>query len=510
MKIARSKNAKRNILVGLLNKLFVLGLPFAVRTVFIYTLGSEYLGLNSLFTSILSVLNVTELGLSSAIVYCMYAPIANDDYESICALLNFYKRAYRIIGIIILTVGLSITPFVPKLIKGDCPSELNLYILYLLYLINTVLSYLLFAYKKSILDATQRRDVIDINNLITVASTNLLQLIVLLSWKDPKSYYLYLGIMIIFTIINNILNAQSVKKLYPMYSAQGSIEIQTKRVIKKQVSGLLITRICQLTRSSFDSIFISAFLGLTMTTIYGNYHLIVATLNGIMNVLTSGIIAGVGNSIVSEDEDKNYRDFTRINFLYMLISSWTTIAVFVLIQNFMTIWVGEKLVLDTVGAILFSLYYYTLKMGDIRAMYSDAVGLWWENRRRAVIEMIMNIVLNYILVIYFGINGIVMATIIPIVFVNFIGGAYILFKHYFKSKKITKYFIDNIYYFIVTIIIGWIAWMLSNNVGEHSVMSLILRFLISVAIPLFLFALFYGFTENGKDSFMWIKVKMHK
>lgn len=176
-----------------------------------------------------------------------------------------------------------------------------------------------------------------------------------------------------------------------------------------------------MTRTACDSIFISAFVGLTMTTIYGNYNMIVTTLVGVMNILTNAMLAGVGNSIVSESEEKNYKDFRKFNFIYMWISIWSSVTLFTLYQNFMRVWVGESLMLTTYGTLLFTLYYYALKIGDIRAMYSDAIGLWWENRNRAVIEMIMNILLNFILGKLYGVYGIVLATIIPLVTVNFIG-----------------------------------------------------------------------------------------
>lgn len=217
MRIERTKNAKRNIAVGFINKMVVLILPFIVRTVFIYSLGTQYLGLNSLFTAILNVLNLTELGFSSAIVFSMYEPIAKDDTYTICALLKFYRKAYKIIGIVILLVGIALTPFLKVLIKGECPDELNLYILYILYLLNTVISYLLFAYKKSILEAFQRKDILDWINLLTVGLTNIVQLCLLLIWHDVRVYYFYILSLLCFTIINNIICSVIVDRNFPEY-----------------------------------------------------------------------------------------------------------------------------------------------------------------------------------------------------------------------------------------------------------------------------------------------------
>ena len=150
MKLERTKNAIRNMLWGVLNRIVNIIFPFVLRTVFIYTLGSMYLGLNSLFTSILTVLNLAELGFSSAIVYNMYKTIAENDTESICAIMNYYKKVYRVIGSIVSIVGVSLMPFLRYLINGECPKDINLSILYLLFLGNTVVSYFMFAYKTCI------------------------------------------------------------------------------------------------------------------------------------------------------------------------------------------------------------------------------------------------------------------------------------------------------------------------------------------------------------------------
>lgn len=188
MKIERTKNASRNIIFGGVLKIYQILIPFLMRTAMIYFMGVQYLGLNSLFTSILQVLNLAELGVGSAMVYSMYKPIAEDDEITICALLKMYKKYYNIIGLVIAIVGIIVTPFVPQLIKSDLPAELNIYILYLMNLGITVLSYWLFAYKNSLLQAHQRIDITSRVTLVTNTVQYALQLLVLIMLKD---YYIY-------------------------------------------------------------------------------------------------------------------------------------------------------------------------------------------------------------------------------------------------------------------------------------------------------------------------------
>ena len=159
MRIERTKNAVRNILFGTVNRVINIILPFISRTVILYVMGTKYLGLSSLFSSILSFLSLAELGVGGAMVYSMYRPIAQNDHKTICALLNLYRRLYRTIGLVVLALGVALMPFLGVLVTEELPGDVNLYILYALYLINAVLSYWLFAYKNALLQAHQRTDV---------------------------------------------------------------------------------------------------------------------------------------------------------------------------------------------------------------------------------------------------------------------------------------------------------------------------------------------------------------
>lgn len=510
MKIARTKNATRNMAMGMINKIVVLLLPFFVRTAFIYSLGSEYLGLNSLFSSILTVLNITELGFSSAVVFSMYEPIANDDHNRICALLNYYRKIYRIIGSVILLGGILIMPFLPNLINGECPDELNIYILFFIYLLNTALSYLLFAYKKSILEAFQRNDYISLNDTITTGLTNIVQLILLIVWKSIYVYYAYVLTMLAFTIINNFLNARIVNKKFPQYKCSGIIEDKDKAKIKKQVSGLMVSRICQMTRNSFDSIFVSAFISLTMTTIYNNYYYVVNAVVGLMNVITSAMLAGIGNSMATETQKKNYQDFTVFNFIYVWIAGWATVTMLCLYQDFMVLWVGEELTLPFLAAVIFSVYFYALKICDIRITYVSAAGLWWENRYRSLAETIANIVLNYIFVKIWGVYGIVLATVIPLIVINFFLGGKILFKYYFTEYKINNYLKDNFVYAIITLVAAAITWNITKLVNVYGFSGLIVKGIICCFIPNILFFLVYFRTRKFNMAKDWVLKKLKR
>ena len=488
MRLDRKKRTINNIIYGVINKIITIIVPFITRTVIINVLGSEYLGLNSLFTSILQILNLSELGISSAIVYAMYKPIAENDEEKICALLNLYRKVYRIIGIAVLIVGLIIMPFLNDFITGEIPSDINIYILYLIYLINTFITYILFAYKSSLLVAFQRNDVVSNVNSILYIIQSIIQLSLLFIFKN---YYLYILIMPIITIINNIIISIIVKRKYSQYISKGKVDKETKKDIKKKVSGLFVYRICSTTRNALDSIFISAFLGLNMVAIYNNYYLILNSISTLLCVITNSMTSGIGNSIVLDSVEKNYNDMNKFNFVYMLIAGWCSCCLLCLYQPFMELWMGSENLLPFGCIILFCVYFYSLHIGNIRALYSDAAGLWWETRYRAIAETIANIVLNFVLGKFFGIYGIILATIISILVINFGYGSFIIFKYYFKKQKIIEYFKSHFKYAFVTLVICIVTYYICSFINTSLFIELLIKALICVIVPIALYFIIY-------------------
>lgn len=486
MELNRTANAKRNMVFGLLNRFISLAMPFINRTVFIYILGAEYLGLNSLFASILQMLSLAELGVGGVIVYHMYEPIARNDRAAICALLNLYRRIYRIIGTAILVVGLCLIPFLPQLIHGDVPADVNLYVIYGLYLINTVISYWFFIYKASIPNAFQRADLVsNIATLVQIVQA-VAQIAVV---YFMQSYYAYLIVMPLATLLNNFLIAYVVGRYYPQFHCAGKVAPEIVRDIKIKVAGMMIHRVCGTTRNSLDSICLASFVGLVITGIYNNYYYVIASVTSFFAIFSTAVVAGVGNSIVLYDTEKNYQDMRRINFLYMLLAGWSSVFLLLLYQPFMQIWVGEDMMLPFGMAVLFMLYFYVLKMGDIRALFVDAAGLWWEQRWRAIAETIANLVLNIALGLYFGVWGIVIATLISLFCINFCWGSRIVFDCYFKNGKAGEYYRDHAIYFVVMSVVVSICYAIGSAFELNVYFAFAYRFIVAFIVPPVLFYL---------------------
>lgn len=498
----RRKNTIRNMIWGTVNKLIVTLVPFITRTVIINELGNEYLGLNSLFSSILQILNLTELGISSAIVYFMYKPIAKKDEEKICALLNLYKKIYRVIGLIILGIGLILVPFLDKLISGNIPSDINVRILYLIYLFNTVVTYWLFAYKKSLLQAFQRNDIVSkVTSVLSILQATL-QIAIIFVFKN---YYLYVIIMPIITIINNICSAVISKKKYPEYEPRGKVSENIKKELKQKVSGLMIYKICTTTRNSLDSIFISAILGLNSVAIYNNYYMIMSSIVTFMSIITNSMTSGIGNSVAVETPKKNYKDMNKFNFVYMLIAGWCTICLICLYQPFMKLWVGTEYMLGLDCVILFGLYFYSLSIGAIRAVYSDAAGLWWESRHRAIIETIANVGLNFFLGKLLGLQGIILATLISILVINFGYGSTIIYKYYFKEEKVSEYYLYHLKYFLITAFIAVVTYFVCSLLKVDGMTKLIYNGMVCIIIPVIMYYVIYRKNKHWGEAKKMLK-----
>ncbi len=485
--MSRTENAVRNIVWGFIEKITTLLMPFACRTILIKTLGAEYLGLSSLFTSILSVLSISELGVGTAIVFSMYRPIADHDNATICALLNTYKRVYHIIGSVILFLGMLLLPFVKHLIKGSVPLDVNVYVLYIIYLLNTAISYFLFAYKTALFSAFQRNDLISKRNTIITFISYILQIALLILFKN---YYTYALIFPLTTVSTNLFNAYFARKMFPEFKCYGKISIDLKNGIKKRLAGLISYKIYGVVLTSVDTVVISAFLGLKPLAIYNNYYYIQAALNGVLSILTTSITAGIGNKMVTCSIENNYFDFEKVTFMNAWLSGWCSICLLCLYQPFMQIWMGEDMLFPNTIMFVIVVYFLFSKTAVMTFTYREAAGLWWEDRFRPLLAALVNLCLNLLTVKCLGMLGVIGSTVICTVFINIPWGTHVLFKHYFK-KSAGVYYLKLIQYIFVTFAAGILTYAICNILTTTGVADLLLKTTICLFVPNLFFLLFY-------------------
>lgn len=475
----RTRNSVRNVIGAIINKFVTIVFPFVIRTIIIYKLGAEYAGLNSLFTSVLQILSLSELGIGSAIVFSMYKPVAEKDYKTIGALLNLYKYFYRIIGMVMLIIGIALLPFIPYFISGSYPADINLYALYLIYLFNTVLSYFLYAYKTSILNAYQRSDIE--NFIVTTINIGmyLIQVVVLLIFNN---YYIYIIFLPISTIFINLIRSYITDKKFPHIKSEGQIDKETRTGIYKRVGALIGHQISGVVNCSLDNIVVSAFLGLLIVAQYGNYYYIVSALSGVMQVVFNSLTASIGNSIITEGKEKNLKDFFDIHYMNVWIVTWICTCMLCLYQDFMTLWVGEEALFSLDIVILFVVYFYSWQIRRTVLTYKNACGMWWADKFKPYVSVFSNLILNFTLVQICGIYGIMISTIFSYVVIEAPWETRVFFKEYFECSD-WRYWKRQSFYTLIGLACMVVTYLVCSYIKSKGIIAFVFKGIICCIIP---------------------------
>lgn len=517
MKLDRTINAKRNIIWGWINRIIKIICPFLIRTVIIYKLGMEYLGLNSLFTSVLSIFSLAELGFDSAVVCIMYKSIAENDDKKLNALLFFLKKVYLVVGLIILAAGFAYMPLIKYTIKDidSLPKDINIYYIYLIFLINTVSGYFFGAYRNSIINAYQRQDVIsNINSVITFLSA-IIQIYILIF---VKNYYLYLYTLPVFTLITNFIIIYLSKKMFLTITPSGNLDSEDKKELKKMVEGTFLARFGGVLSISFDNVITATFLGITILAKYANYNYIIEAVKGFLIVIYSSMQAGIGNKIMLESKEQNYKSLRLFTFMFDWIAGWCFYCFVFLITPFIYIWIGQQSILPNVVLILMALNFYLSIHDSILGIYKAALGIWWEDRFRCLIGGIVNLILNICIVnllINYGeayaLVGIILSTIISQILILTPWATHVTFKMYFKNG-IKKYYIQLSSFFVTDLIIIVISYPLFKLFpivgGTEGILFWLIRLILCIAIPNTFFLIRYFRNELFKESIKFISNKL--
>ena len=476
--LGRKEKSTRNIVTGMVRQIVMLVFPFINRTVMIYILGAEYTGLSSLFSSVLSVLNLADLGFSDAIVVNLYKPIDEQDKETVSYYLALYRKIYFVVGLIILLGGLIISPFLRFLINGEPPKEINIYVLFYLYLLNTVIGYFLFSYKQALLIADQRKDVLDVIRLGAFVIQSLIQILTIFIWKN---YYWYLIVSIVGTMACNFVCEIYTRRKYVAYNYKKGVSLKIPDSMKANVGALMIDKICSICRNSLDNIITTAFLGLVATTIYGNYFYVYSSVYAIALVVERAIIPSLGNSLCSESGDNNYKKYMTIYLLFICVAGVFTSGAVSGYQDFMRIWVGDKLMLKNYQMFFFGIYLFVSIVHLPCNAFFDAAGLWHKIKKLYIIEAIANLILNICLGHYWGITGIILATIITVAGLLPIRLG-ILEKELFRNKDNRKGVKQYWWNLVTDIIVIGLSYRITTFISISGLQGFLIKVVIGMCI----------------------------
>lgn len=490
---SRTQNTIRNIKMGFFARTVSLLLPFVTRSVLINKLGAEYAGLSSLFSALLQILNVSELGISSAIIFSLYKPVAENNTDEINRWLKVYRTIYLIIGTIILLFGVGICPFIKFLIKGSYPEDINIYILFLIYLMDTVIGYLTFGYKRVILTVYQRIYIINFIELVVILFKNMVQIMALVFFAD---FYLYIIILPVTTLLSSVAINMITNKLYPELKSAKDFSLEGLSALSQQLKGAAIGRISVVAKNTLGNVVISATIGLVGSAVYANYFYIFTAISGLLTIFLQAMSASVGNSLVMDTKEKNQDDHLKFDFYYEFMVAGGTIGLFCLYQPFMRLWVGNDLMLSDFTRTLFCVYFYVNQLAQVRSVYSEAAGLWWDFKTITIIELLSNIMLMIILGYLFGVNGILIANIITTFLSSFLGITLVVYKKLFMCSS-RKYYLHNMCYGGVTVIGCVLIGFLCEQMSDEQIGSFLIKCIVcAMTVATYLIVLYIS---NGKS-----------
>ena len=502
MKLERTKNATRNIVFDGTMEMVNLLFPFVIRSVMLHCLGNEYLGLNGLFKSLLTFLNLAELGVGSAMVFSMYKPIAEDDTQAICALLRLYRTLYRIIGLTIAVLGLILIPVLPNLIKGDVPAGMNLYILYLMNLGNTVVTYWLFAYRSSLLQAHQRRDVISKVSLAVRMTEYILKILILVF---TRNYYLYMAVQLVCQIAVNLLTAVCASRMYPRYIPEGKLPKEKRMDIFRRVRDLFTSKLSATVFDSADTLVVSAFMGLAVLAVYQNYYFVITALRMMLVVILNACMAGVGNKLVMESREANYRDLEKISLLYSWLLGVSSSMLLCMVQPFMNVWMGEENLLSFGLVLCFVVYYYSMGANKLINMFKDAAGIWRRDRWRPLTAALVNLGLNLATVQWLGLYGVLLSSVFSIVVIQIPWLFHNLFQEVFPREHMGRYIRLFCGLTVVALLSCTVSWFICGLYTVDVWPALLLNAAVSFLVSNLFYFVVYGRNPVFRGSLSQLK-----
>lgn len=443
----RVKKAGLNAGISILSYIISTIPLFIVRKVFLDSLGSEMLGLNSLFGNILTYLSIVEMGIGSAIIFSLYKPFAQNDQVKVKGYLNYYSKFYKIIGIIIFILGIILLPYIKYFIKDNINIE-QAKIYFILMLINTVISYL-FSYKLCILNVAQEGYKVSIATTISKVIIAILQIIFL---RKYNNIYIYVIIQIIINIIYYfVINRYIDYKYMWLKKIDGQIGEDEKSNLIKNISALFMHKIGGVVVFGTDNLVISYFINLNTVAQYNSYNMVFSTFKNILENAMASITPSVGNLLACENKNKAYEVHKRIFFINFWVVSFVIISMYNTITQFISLWLGETQILDsfTVSIILFNLYFQLMRSSVER--FKDGSGNYHQDRYAAFIEAVINIVFSIVLVKKIGLVGVFIGTLISNISVVFWIKPKITYKYVF-NKPLIKYFTMYFKYLLISII----------------------------------------------------------
>lgn len=483
---------------------------FAARVVFTHTLSEAYVGINGLFTDLLNVLALSELGVGTAITYALYRPISEKDIEKKKSLMRMYRTFYRMVALFVLIAGLLIVPFLNLLIK-DSPDVEHLTFIYLMYLLNSVLSYLLI-YKKTLIDAHQMNYISVLYQTITWSIQNALQIFVLIF---TRNFILYLSVLIMCTVCGNIAISIKAGKMFPYLKDKNVRKLPKEETkgIYQNIRAMLMHKVGNVIVNNTDNLLLSALVGSLSVGRYSNYYLIIGSVTQVLNQMFQGITASVGNLGVEESRERIGKIFEASFFMGQWMFGMAAICLYEILNPFVEMSFGRNYVFSESITLILCINFYLTGMRQATLVFRDSMGLFRYDKYKALPEAFINLVTSIILGKYMGTAGIFIGTLISTVTTSLWVEPYMLYKHRLKrSSKI--YFVKYGVYASVTFVLWFVIDLLCRKVSGGLFTICVLRLIICMVVTNLCYLVLYHRTREFRllmdKGVVLLRNKFHK
>lgn len=487
-KKTRSDYTILNIVSGLGGYVVTFVLGLVCRMVFTRVFSAEYLGINGLFSNVLGMLSLAELGIGPAIVYALYAPLAKNDNSKIATLVKFYGKCYRVIAVVVLLLGLALVPFLDLIVKNPPKIDENYYLIYLIMLFNSVSGYF-FAYRSSLLVAAQKNYLVTLVSNIVIIIQNAVQIGAIFLFKN---YIIYMLIASVCGMVTNIVASEIAKKQYPCIKAKkvAPLEKEEKKSLIRNVRALTVNKIGALLVTSTDNIITTFFDGLVTTGLASNYTLLSTSINSLLNIVFNSLNASVGNHNALEDKEHKLLLFKSINLANFWIFGWASIGIFVVSGDAVSTMFGADYVMDFKIPLIIAINFYMVGMQNAVWTYYNTQGLFRKGSYVSVITAIINIVLSILLGKVWGLFGILIATAIARICTNIWYSPYAVFKYGFGMSA-KPYFLKYLFYAVVITLTGGVCWFTCSFVNFSPIVNVLIKAVICSVIPNVVFFLLF-------------------
>ncbi|KQL42434.1 hypothetical protein AN960_00260 [Bacillus sp. FJAT-25509] len=497
----RVENSIKNSLFAISLQIITIISGFVVRTIFIKMLGTEYLGINGLFSNLLQMLSLAEMGVGTAIVYSMYKPMAEDDKKKLRLLINLYAKLYSYIGIIVITIGLLLIPFLDNF-TSDASNIPHLRLYFIIYVLNSASSYF-FVYKASIITAAQKNYIISANRMKFILLMYIFQILVLLFYK---SYVLFLLVSLVVNIIININISLKANRMFPFIKQKTNSVLPKKEInlIFKNIGALFFHRMGTVVVNGTDSLVISKFVGINMVGLFSNYVLIIEAINTIITLIYNALTASVGNLNVTESKEKTYTIYKNILFSNFWIGGVSSISLIILLNPFISLWIGKDFTFKLSVVILIVINSYMTIIRKTTLVFRDAMGLFWKDRYKPIFESIINLVVSIILAQRIGLAGVFIGTLVSTLSTCFWIEPLVLFRYGFEVR-LREYFKSFFVYLLVTLGGAILTWSLANTFNSTNLITFIYKLIICLIVPNVVFLIAY----YKRPEFIYLKVLLY-